>query len=137
MDVETMRRLVSDARVGHLATVSDDGTPHLVPVCFSLLADVVYSGVDHKPKSSRALRRVANLRATGVGCLLVDVYDEDWSRLWWVRLDGRGRLVEEPEERVTALRSLTAKYRQYAERPPAGPFIALEVTRFSGWRADA
>ena len=90
-----MRALVADARVGRLATVGADGTPHAVPVCYALVGDVVYTAVDHKPKRSQRLRRTANIAATGGACLLVDEYDEDWSALWWVRLDGAGRVVTE------------------------------------------
>jgi PPOX class probable F420-dependent enzyme len=131
MDRATMRRLVRDCRVGHLATVGADGRPHLVPICFALVADTVYSAVDHKPKRGPHLRRIANIEATGRGSLLVDSYDEDWSRLWWVRLDGRARVVA--DSTAAALGALCAKYQQYAERPPAGPVIALEVDRWTAW----
>ncbi|MDQ1630317.1 MAG: hypothetical protein QOC80_289 [Frankiaceae bacterium] len=130
-----MRRLASAAPVGRLGTVDADGTPHLVPVCFSLVDDVVYTSVDHKPKRTSHLKRLSNVRATGAACLLVDYYDDDWSQLWWVRLDGRGRLVEDPAERGVALDSLAAKYRQYAERRPTGPVIAVDTTGISGWSA--
>ena len=90
-----MRGFVSAAPVGRLATVGADGAPHVVPVCFVLVADTAYSAVDDKPKRSRRLRRLANIEATGRACLLVDEYDDDWSRLRWVRLDGHGRLVED------------------------------------------
>jgi PPOX class probable F420-dependent enzyme len=136
VDSDTARRLASAARVGHLATVAADGTPHLVPVCFALVGDVAFSCVDHKPKSSRMLRRIANVQATGQACLLVDEYDEDWSRLWWVRLDGRGRIVEDSRERATALEALAAKYAQYRDQPPEGSVLAIDVSRFSGWAAE-
>jgi PPOX class probable F420-dependent enzyme len=131
-----MRRLVADARVARLATVSSDGVPHLVPLCFALVGDVVYSQVDHKPKTTTHLRRIENLAATHVACILVDQYEEDWSRLWWVRLDGTGRVVDDPEEVARASIALAEKYPQYRERPPDGPILAVEVTRFSGWSAD-
>lgn len=131
-----MRRLVADARVARLATVSSDGVPHVVPICFTLAGDVVYSQVDHKPKTTPHLRRIENLVATHVACILVDHYEEDWSGLWWVRLDGTGRVVDDPEEAARASITLAAKYPQYRERPPAGPIVAVEVTRFSGWSAD-
>lgn len=136
VDAPTMHLLVSSARVGRLGTVAADGAPHLVPVCFSVVADVAYSAVDHKPKRSPRLRRIANVQATGYACLLVDEYDDDWSRLWWVRLDGHGRLVEDAREKSAALAALVGKYPQYAEQPPAGPVLALDITRYSGWTAD-
>ena len=128
-----MRGRVRDARVGRLGTVRTDGRPHLVPVCFVLVDDTVYSAVDHKPKRTTSLRRLANLRATPAACLLVDGYDEDWSQLWWVRLDGTGQVLDAPPG--DALTALVAKYQQYAAQPPTGPTIALTVHRWSGWTA--
>jgi len=130
-----MRRLVESARVGHLGTVGADGTPHVVPVCFVLVDQVAYTAVDQKPKRSTELRRTANLVATGHACLLVDSYSEDWSTLWWVRLDGRGRVAGEPGEQTRALAALRDKYQQYAERPPTGPVLCVDVARWSGWSA--
>lgn len=130
-----MRRLVEVARVGRLATVGTDGRPHAVPICFTLLGEVVYSAIDHKPKRPGRLRRIANLQQTGAACLLVDEYGEQWSTLWWVRLDGRGRVVDDPTEAATAVSALVTKYPQYRQRRPEGPVIALDVTRWSGWSA--
>jgi PPOX class probable F420-dependent enzyme len=135
VDAATMRRLVRAARVARLGTVGRDGDPHLVPVCFVLLDDVVYTAVDHKPKRSSRLRRAANIEATGRACLLVDRYEEDWSRLWWVRVDGAGRVVTDPAEAATALAGLAVKYEQYAEHRPDGPVLALDPVRWSGWSA--
>jgi PPOX class probable F420-dependent enzyme len=134
-----MRRRVQAARVGRLATVGGggDGTPHLVPVCFALLGETVYSAVDYKPKRGGRLRRVANLQETGRASLLVDEYDEDWTRLWWIRLDGRGRVVDDPTEAGSALAALAEKYPQYQARQPEGPVIAVDVRRWSGWAGGA
>lgn len=133
-----MRSLVEAARVAHLATVSGDGEPHIVPVCFVLLGDTVYSAVDQKPKRTSRLRRIANIEATGRACLMVDEYDDaDWTRLWWVRLDGRARLVADAAEAVRARSALVGKYSQYANTPPSGPVMALHVTRWTGWSAGA
>ena len=128
-----MRRLVEAAPAGRLATVGADGSPHLVPVCFAIVGDVVYSAVDHKPKRSRQLRRIANIEATGRACLLVDEYRDDWSQLWWVRIDGRARVAAGPREAQQALTALAAKYWQYAERPADGPVIAIDADRWTGW----
>jgi PPOX class probable F420-dependent enzyme len=136
VDARTVRSLAAAARVGYLGTVAADGTPHVVPVCFALLGDVAYSSVDHKPKRSPHLRRIANIRATGHACLLIDEYNEDWSGLWWVRLDGHARIVDDLPEEATALTALVQKYPQYTQQPPTGPVLALEVTRFSGWTAE-
>jgi PPOX class probable F420-dependent enzyme len=130
-----MRRLVATARVGRLATVGRDGRPHAVPICFALRDQTVYNAVDHKPKRRTALRRVANLTETGRACLLLDEYAEDWSTLWWVRLDGSGRVVADPVEAARAVSALVEKYPQYRERPPAGTVIAVDITRWTGWSA--
>ena len=89
VDLVLAKQRVRDARVGRLGTVTPDGRPHLVPVCFALREETVYTAVDAKPKSTLALRRLANIEATPSASLLVDHYDEDWTHLWWVRVDGR------------------------------------------------
>ena len=128
-----MRSRVAEAEVGRLATVTADQRPHLVPCCFALSGDTLYSAVDHKPKSTPQLRRLANLRANPNAALLVDHYSEDWSTLWWVRVDGTGRFVENGAELDGALALLVAKYSQYRRHPPAGPVIAIDVTDWRGW----
>ena len=132
---DELRHRVGSARVARLATVGADGRPHLVPVCFVLLGDVVYHAVDEKPKRHRRLRRLENIQATGHACLLIDEYVEDWSRLWWVRLDGHGCLVEDRAEEAAARAALADKYPQYVQQPPAGPVVALRVTHWSAWSA--
>ena len=135
MDRETMRGLVLPAPVGRLATVRRDGRPHVVPICFVVTDDVVYSAVDDKPKRHRRLQRISNVTATGAASLLIDEYDDDWSRLWWVRLDGQARLVDDTAEAERAIRSLCDKYSQYRDQPPSGPVLALDVERWVGWSA--
>lgn len=130
-----MRLHVATSRVGRLCTVGSDGSPHVVPVCFTLLGDVAYSAIDHKPKRSRSLRRIANIQATGLCCLLVDEYDEDWARLWWVRLDAHGRVVDDSRESEAAFTTLAEKYPQYTRRPPGGAVLAFDIKRWSGWSA--
>jgi PPOX class probable F420-dependent enzyme len=130
-----MRRLVSAAPVGRLATVRSNGHPHVVPGCFVITDDVVYSAVDDKPKRHRHLQRVSNVTATGTASLLVDEYHDDWSRLWWVRLDGRARLVDDAAEAERAIGLLSDKYPQYRGQPPSGPVLAVEVERWVGWSA--
>ena len=130
-----MRGLVAPAPVGRLATVRSDGRPHVVPICFVVTDDVVYSAVDDKPKRHRHLQRISNVTATGAASLLIDEYDEDWSRLWWVRLDGRARVVDDTAEAERAIRSLCDKYSQYRDQPPSGPVLALDVERWVGWSA--
>ena len=118
------------ARVAHLATVTADGEPHVVPVCFALASGRIVTAVDAKPKTSRALRRLDNVRATGRASLLVDHDEEDWARLWWVRVDGPAEVVAAAGD---ALAALGAKYEQYRTAPPAGPVIALRPERWRSW----
>jgi len=130
-----MRREVGESRVGRLATVTAEGHPHVVPCCYALVGDVIYSAVDHKPKSTLALRRLANLRANPHASLVVDHYADDWSQLWWVRVDATARIVESGAEYEDALDALAAKYPQYAETRPEGAVIALDLTKWTAWPA--
>jgi PPOX class probable F420-dependent enzyme len=125
------RERFASARVARLATVGEDGAPHLVPIVFALVEETIYSVVDQKPKRSADLRRLANVRATGRAALLVDHYDDDWDQLWWVRADGHGRVLEpgEPEAR----RAIEALRKRYPQQQPAGPVLAVDVTRWTGW----
>jgi PPOX class probable F420-dependent enzyme len=135
MDEARMRQLVATARVGRLATLAPGRRLHLVPICFALDGDVLYSAVDEKPKRSRRLQRMENVRAHPEVAVLVDHYEEDWSRLWWVRLRGRGRVVEDGPGLEPAFRLLAEKYEQYQERPPPGPVLAIVIDEWRGWSA--
>jgi PPOX class probable F420-dependent enzyme len=137
MEASTMRERVGAARVGRLATIGGDGRPHLVPICFVLEGDVLYSAVDEKPKRSRRLKRLENIRARPEVAVIVDHYEEDWTRLWWVRLDGTARVLDAGPEREHALALLREKYEQYREQPPTGPVIAVRVERSRGWPAGS
>ncbi len=134
MTAQEARRRLAGARVARLATAGPDGRPHLVPMVFALAGDVLYSAVDAKPKRTRALRRLANVAANPRVAVLADHYEEDWSELWWVRADGTGRILDarEPEAR-DALGLLAGRYPQYRETPPAGPVLAVDVERWTGW----
>ncbi|HEX6166292.1 MAG TPA: TIGR03668 family PPOX class F420-dependent oxidoreductase [Acidimicrobiales bacterium] len=133
MEPAIMRQRLAEARVARLATVTDDGRPHVVPCCFALVNDTVYSAVDGKPKSTLALRRLDNVRARGRASLLVDHYAEDWSTLWWVRVDGIGRVIDDGPERDLGLRALVARYDQYRREPPPGAVVALDITAWRAW----
>jgi PPOX class probable F420-dependent enzyme len=135
MDLGQMRQRVAAARVGRLATVAADGRPHLVPVCFAVDGETLYSAVDEKPKRSRRLKRLANIRTNPGVSLIVDHYEEDWSRLWWIRVDGRAEVLEDGPEVERALALLSAKYEQYRAQPPRGPVIVVEIEQWRGWSA--
>ena len=126
---------VAAARVARLATIDAEGRPHLVPICFALDGAVLYSAVDEKPKRTKRLKRLENIRGHPEVAVLVDRYDEDWSRLWWVRLRGEGRILAGGSERDHALSLLAKKYAQYRAEPPTGPVVAVDVREWRGWSA--
>lgn len=138
MTPDEARERFAAERVARLATVGQDGAPRLVPITFAVAGDTVVHAVDHKPKRTTALRRLADVAAEPRVALLADAYDDaEWSRLWWVRADGRGRVLEPGDEgarRAVAL--LAERYAQYRERPPAGPVVVVDVERWSGWAAS-
>ena len=122
------------ARVARLATADSSGHPHLVPVVFAVEGDRIYSAVDAKPKRTTALRRLANVSVNPAVALLVDHYDDaDWTALWWVRADGRGRVLapEEPE----AQRAIAVLTERYPQQRATGAVLAVDVERWTGWSA--
>lgn len=133
MDLTLARQRVEHAPVGRLGTTMPSGQPHLVPCCFALRGEVVYTAIDAKPKSTRAVQRTKNIVANPAACLLVDHYEEDWSALWWVRLDGLGRVVDSPTETEEAIWALRTKYGQYRQVAIPGPVIALDITGWTTW----
>jgi PPOX class probable F420-dependent enzyme len=136
VDLELQRHLLGEARVGRLATVDAGGNPHVVPVCFAVDGDTVYWAVDHKPKASRRLRRLANIEVHPVAELVVDHFAEDWSELWWVRVSADAEVLQPGAETERALDLLAAKYEHYRERRPDGPVVRLAVRRWRGWAAS-
>jgi PPOX class probable F420-dependent enzyme len=123
------------ARVARLATIDPDGRPHLVPIVFALEGDTLYSAVDKKPKRSTTLRRIENARARPDVTILVDHYDDNWDELWWIRLRGRARVLDEGDERERAITLLQDKYPQYCTEPPDGLVLAVDVTEVRTWSA--
>jgi PPOX class probable F420-dependent enzyme len=104
-----------------------------VPVCFALAGDTIYFAVDAKPKQTRALQRLRNIASNPVVSLLVDHYEEDWAALWWVRVDGRARTVDDVPESERAIEHLMTRYAQYRRARPAGPVVAISVDGMTGW----
>ena len=125
-------------RIGHLATVSRAGEPTVVPVCYAYDAASgrFYTPIDEKPKGSwEQLARVRNIRHTGQAALVIDRYDEDWSRLAWVLVRGPAELVmpgsASHQQAITLLR---ARYPQYATMQlEALPVIALTPRHVRSW----
>jgi PPOX class probable F420-dependent enzyme len=151
LDVAGARQRFAGARVARLATAGPDGRPHIVPFTFALAsapgsapgpvqatpADLIYSAVDAKPKSSTDLRRLRNIRANPRVAVLADHYEDDWGRLWWVRADGQAAILDDPAAMAPALALLAARYPRYRAQPPGGPVISILVTRWTGWAAAA
>ena len=127
LNQDEIRRRVAGARAATLATLDGDGRPHLVPITFVLSGDELLTAVDHKPKTTRALKRLANIRHDPRVTVLVHSYDEDWAKLWWCRLRGHARIIDEVSE------LFGVKYEQYRGRLPSGPVIAVAIDEWTGW----
>jgi PPOX class probable F420-dependent enzyme len=130
MNEAEAREAFSKARVARLATLKPDGTPHIVPICFAVDGDVIYSAIDHKPKRSAHPQRLLNINRDARVAVLADHYAEDWESLWWIRADGLARVVSAGEQAVALL---ARRYEQYRKRPPRGEMIVIDVARWSGW----
>lgn len=135
MTARQARQRFTGAHVARLATVAADGHPHIVPMTFAVSGDRIVTAVDAKPKSSRSLRRLANIRANPLVAVLADYYDEDWSRLWWARADGEASVIGDPAAMAGPVELLARRYPAYRENPPPGPVIAIQVTAWTGWSA--
>jgi PPOX class probable F420-dependent enzyme len=122
-----------EARVARLATAGVDGRPHIVPITFAIDGDTIFFAVDAKPKKTRSLKRLKNIEANPAVCLLVDHYDEDWTRLWWVRADGTAQLITDAALARHATDLLVEKYAQYRTARPEGPVVAIHVDRITSW----
>jgi PPOX class probable F420-dependent enzyme len=123
------------AEVARLATVDRAGHPHLVPICFALDGGTVYSAVDAKPKTSPDLKRLRNIAGHHHVTLLVDHYEDDWSNVWWVRLDGTAIVHDTGTEAHDRGRQLlAAKYAQYAQAPDLlGRMVVVKATKWTSW----
>lgn len=136
MGPEEARRRFTMARTAVLATVDGTGAPHLVPVCFVVDGQTLWTAVDGKPKRGNQLRRHANIRADPRVSLLVEHWSEDWSRLWWVRADGYAAVVDDLTMLPPVAALLRRKYAQYAEVEIRGPVIEVAIRSWRGWQAD-
>jgi PPOX class probable F420-dependent enzyme len=121
------------ASVASLGTTRESGSPHVVPITFAVETESVYSMVDQKPKSTTALQRLANIAAHPAASLLVDHYEDDWKRLWWVRVDGTAAVSDDVATLTTARTLLQSKYPQYRDQPPDGPVISVTITGVTWW----
>jgi PPOX class probable F420-dependent enzyme len=136
MLTEEQRRFLDAQRVARLATADAAGRPHVVPVCYVLRGDAAYFTIDEKPKKrpGAALKRISNLRANPAAALVVDRYDEDWSRLGWVMVQGRAEVLEAGPEHDRAQASLRARYPQLAAMRIEGlPVVAIRIDHVASW----
>lgn len=133
MNKTEARALLEVARVARLATVRPDGRPHVVPVTFALVDQRLVTMVDHKPKQTTRLQRVLNVEAQPSASLLIDHWSEDWTRLYWVRVDGAATVHEGDTTWSRGRIALAAKYHQYTDQLPEGPAIAIAIDRINGW----
>jgi PPOX class probable F420-dependent enzyme len=133
MEEDEARRRFAGSRAARLATVSDDGRPHLVPIVFALDGDTLYFAVDSKPKRTTNLERLKNIAANPAVSVLADHYEDDWTKLWWVRADGTARVINDDAEARRATDLLVERYQQYVSARPGGPVVAIHIDRLTGW----
>jgi PPOX class probable F420-dependent enzyme len=134
------RDFLDRSRVGHLATAEAGGAPHVIPVCYAVSTDpeggdTLYVTIDEKPKrQDRPLKRLRNILENPQAAVVVDRWDEDWSRLGWVMLRGRAEILYAGPEHDRAQALLVARYPQYREMQLGDlPVIALRIARAAGW----
>jgi len=136
---EGARALLDERRIAHLATADRGGRPHVVPLCYARDGERLYFIVDEKPKAAgRTLKRIENIAENPEVALVVDVYDEDWTRLAYLLVRGRAEVVSDAGEFERALGLLRARYPQYrAMRLEAGRNELVRITPASvhHWRA--
>jgi PPOX class probable F420-dependent enzyme len=136
MLTEAQRRFLDAGRVARLATVDRKARPHVVPICYALDHGSVYFTIDEKPKRSPGsqLKRLANLEVNPSAALVIDRYDEDWSRLGWVMLRGRADILTGGAEHDQAQKWLRERYPQLRgmrlERLPA---VAIRIESVTSW----
>lgn len=131
LPAEICRDRLAAADRAFLATTGVDLRPHIVPVTFAFTGDdELLIAIDHKPKTTRNLRRLRNITANPQVAVLADHYSPTWTHLWWTRADGLAHITSD-----APLNPLTTKYPQYRETPPTGPFIHITITNWTGWSA--
>jgi PPOX class probable F420-dependent enzyme len=136
MVAERERRFVEACRVGHLATADRHGVPHVVPVCYALSVDTLYITIDEKPKRGAvaALKRLRNIAENPSVAVVVDRYDEDWTRLGWVMLRGYAQILDTGSEHDAAQALLKSRYLQLDTMEIAQlPVIAVRIERATSW----
>ncbi len=129
---EQARARFERARAARLATADQRGQPHLVPVTFALRGDEIAVAIDHKPKDTARLKRLRNIEENSRVSLLADHYEDDWTQLWWVRVDGDAGITE-AGTRPELVDALAEKYPQYRRNRPDRALIVIGARRWNGW----
>ena len=127
------------ARSGHLATSDNKGRPHVIPFCYVFDGESIYSVLDGKPKTSplRQLRRVRNILENPHVSVVIDHYEEDWSRLHFVLISGEARLLETGDEWLSAIVLLRDKYPQYQHMDlDESPVIKINPITYFPWSSQ-
>jgi PPOX class probable F420-dependent enzyme len=129
------RRFLSRRKVAHLATADRRGAPHVVPVCFAIEGGALYITIDEKPKRPDVpLKRLRNISENPAVAVVVDRYDDDWTRLGWVMLRGRADILTDGAEHARAQDLLRARYPQLNDMQIASlPVIAVRLERVTSW----
>jgi PPOX class probable F420-dependent enzyme len=130
------RQFLAQQRVAYLATADRHAIPHVVPVCFAITERTLYITIDEKPKrgSAFALKRLRNIAENPAVALVVDRYDENWTRLGWVMLRGRAEILHEGTEHDAAQALLGSRYPQLgAMQITHYPVIAVRIERTTSW----
>ncbi len=133
---ERERVLVQNARVARFATADASGAPHLIPICFVYDGGAFYSVLDQKPKrtSVTRLRRVRNILENPKAALVIDSYEEDWSRLWYILITGEATLLGPGSEQSEAVAMLREKYPQYRDMDlEDAPVIKITPDKVVSW----
>jgi PPOX class probable F420-dependent enzyme len=136
MLTDDQRQFLDGQRVAHLATADAGARPHVVPICFVVTGNTVYFSIDEKPKkrSAAPLKRLANIRENPFVAVVADHYDDDWSRLGWVMMQGRAEILASGEEHDRAQASLRARYPQLEAMGIEGlPVVAIRIEHAASW----
>ena len=129
-------KILTNYPIGHLATADQNAHPHLIPICYSSDGVSIVSALDQKPKSTgiRNLKRVKNIISNPQVALLIDHYDDDWQKLWYVLISGTATLLEKGEFQKKAIGLLVDKYPQYQDMCISkSPVIRITPTKITSW----
>lgn len=133
MDTDAAWRMFASADRAILGTTDAARGVHLVPVVYTPVDQGrIVIAIDAKPKRTRQLRRLENIDRDERVSLIADHYADDWSKLWWVRVDGVATVVDQIDDVVNSLHR--ERYPQVAGHV-LGPWIDIAVSAVSGWRA--